>query len=164
MNTRPDGANNAQAVDAESYALALMTEECGEWLSAANLNQRADEAGDIIAAIRYARTKGIGRADRVPSRWQEAQPLTGNALLTKAVGTLLEAVGKAGRFGLDSPDGPGTDATARDRLRHAMIEAEAAALYCDRTMTCKIIERASRKLAKLLNPDSRDLLGRRLAP
>lgn len=93
-------------------------------------------------------------------------------LIAEEAGEVLQLVGKALRFGLDTPgvkDGNGTvlPDTPRSRLpaelgdllaaiefaiRHGMVDGgEVSAAYL-------------RKLAKLLDPDARDNLGRPLAP
>jgi hypothetical protein len=79
-------------------------------------------------------------------------------------------VGKAIRFGIDTP---GPDAapyygmTAREALN---LEAGDVMAAIDYACTCGLLnaevvtQQAGRKLRKLLNPEARDNLGRRLAP
>lgn len=86
---------------------------------------------------------------------------------TSEVGVMI---GKAARFGIDTP---GPDAapyfgmTAREALN---LEAGDVMAAIDYACTCGLLDavavtqQAGRKLAKLLDPESRDNLGRRLAP
>jgi NTP pyrophosphatase (non-canonical NTP hydrolase) len=92
------------------------------------------------------------------------------ALLTEEAGEVLEVVGKSGRFGLDTPMKAGTangEITARGKLAVEMGDILAAVEFSlrHRLVARKDVEAArDRKLAKLLDVDALDNLGRPLAP
>jgi NTP pyrophosphatase (non-canonical NTP hydrolase) len=105
----------------------------------------------------------------------------GTALLTEEIGeviivcgTILQLVGKAGRFGMDTPGvkDPLTgiidmSVTPRTKLVEETGDLIAAIDYlCHRGILDidAVYKRRSHKLKKLLDPDSKDNLGRRLAP
>lgn len=96
--------------------------------------------------------------DRTPESY-------GLGLLTEECGELLEWIGKAGRFG---PDTAGADGrTARERMQEEAGDVFAALAYLAARGVLDgdaMAERYRRKLDVLLDPGSRDLLGRRLAP
>jgi hypothetical protein len=96
--------------------------------------------------------------------------LYATALLGEEGGEIAQIVGKAGRFGLDAPGpdrAPYFGKTARQLLAIeagdmlAAIRYGALAGLLDMT---QVEAFAARKLAKLLDPDSRDCNGYRLAP
>ena len=69
-------------------------------------------------------------------------------LLAEECGEVVQACGKALRFGLDSPAGPG-GATARQELERELGDVRAAVEFARRP--------------RLLDPNAMDRLGRRLA-
>jgi NTP pyrophosphatase (non-canonical NTP hydrolase) len=100
--------------------------------------------------------------------------LYGLALLTEECGETLQLIGKAGRFGLDTPGvkDPLTgvvdmNVTPRTKLVEELGDLLAAVEYLSRRGVVDgsaIYLRYSTKLGKLLDLQSRDNLGRRLAP
>jgi NTP pyrophosphatase (non-canonical NTP hydrolase) len=98
----------------------------------------------------------------------------GLALLTEECGEVLQLIGKAGRFGLDTPGvkDPLTGVvdmtvTPRTKLVEELGDLLAAVEYLSRRGVVDGFEvgrRYSVKLHRLLDPESRDNLGRRLAP
>lgn len=105
----------------------------------------------------------------------------GLSLLTEEIGEsialfglILQIIGKAGRFGIDTPGvrDPLSGAvdmsiTPRTKLQEELGDVIAAIGYLgDRGVIdlAQVDARAIKKLTKLLNPDSKDNLGRRLAP
>ena len=85
-----------------------------------------------------------------------------------------QLIGKAGRFGMDTPGVKDVltgdidmTKTPRDMLHKEIGDVFAAARYAHarNILDMEIIEEfALRKLTKLLDPESKDNLGRRLAP
>lgn len=128
-------------------------------------------------------TQGMKGDDRTLTQWQtdavmavlapilaEVGNLYALGLLVEEAGEIAQAVGKALRFGLDSP---GPDAapyhgrTARQLLNMETGDMAAATLWATADGVLDeeaIADRGDAKLQKLLSPDSRDNLGRRLAP
>lgn len=98
----------------------------------------------------------------------------GLALLTEECGEVLQLIGKAGRFGIDTPGvkDPLTgvvdmSVTPRIKLAAEIGDLFAAVDYLDKRGVLdadEIWRCRDRKRRKLLDPDSRDNLGRRLAP
>ncbi len=98
----------------------------------------------------------------------------GLALLTEECGETLQLIGKAGRFGLDTPcvKDPLTgvvdmSVTPRTKLVEELGDLLAAIEYLSRRGVVDgdaVYLRYSAKLEKLLDPESRDNLGRQLAP
>lgn len=89
----------------------------------------------------------------------------GLGLLTEECGELLEMVGKAGRFGVDTTADGG--ATARERIQDEAGDVLAAVGYLVRRGVLDygaVHRRRDAKLARLLDPAATDNLGRRLAP
>ena len=91
-------------------------------------------------------------------------------LMVEEMGETLKLIGKALRFGLDTP-GPATPEyrglTAREMLPFEVGDLHAAIRWAAMAGVVKmsaanVAETA--KLAKLLNPESRDAQGNRLAP
>lgn len=91
-------------------------------------------------------------------------------LLTEEMSEAGAMIGKALRFGIDTPGPPAPPydgANARQLLEMELGDVMAAIDYA---AACKLIDavavtrRAGKKLAKLLDPASVDNLGRRLAP
>jgi hypothetical protein len=86
-------------------------------------------------------------------------------LLVEEMGESLCHIGRALRFGIDTQGQDGV--TERDGLARELGDVWAAIEYA---MLAKIGNRvtmplrADRKLAKLLDPEAKDNLGRRLAP
>ena len=159
--------------DPEPYALGLMVEECGEWMAAGPGNgSSASEAGDVLAAIAYALARGIAPRAMPPTaitRGIESEVHASRGWMTPhAVARLVEVVGRAMRFGIDTPSttGPGAE-TARLAVWSRMLVARAcleAAMPQATTDGTAMRSSRDRKLAKLLDPASVDNLGRRLAP
>lgn len=89
-------------------------------------------------------------------------------LLNEECGEVVQLVGKALRFGIDTPNGVGPLAeTARGMLHRELGDLFAAVSYGIQSGLLDgfmIDGFAKHKLAKLLNPESKDNLGRRLAP
>lgn len=94
-------------------------------------------------------------------------------LIVEEMGEALQLIGKALRFGLDTPgvkrlDGSiDMDATARTMLPVELGDVAAATGFAqagDMIDGVATIAAGRLKIAKLLNPDARDNLGRRLAP
>jgi len=111
---------------------------------------------------------GHGPSGFDPSR---VDPQTyAQGLLTEEAGEILQALGKAARFGIDAPSperAPYFSATARQMLETEcgdMLAAIEWATYAGLIRFSAVDGQRSRKLAKLFSPDSRDNLGRRLAP
>ena len=105
----------------------------------------------------------------------------GLALLTEEIGEavalfglILQIIGKAGRFGIDTPGvrdplsgAMDMSVTPRTKLQEELADVRAAIDYliCRGVIDGLAVDaRASSKLQKLLDPESRDNLGRRLAP
>lgn len=98
----------------------------------------------------------------------------GLALLTEECGEVLQLIGKAGRFGIDTPGIKDSltgvvdmAVTPRIRLIEECGDLIAAIEYLARrgVIDSDALARCSgRKLDKILNPNSKDNLGRRLAP
>lgn len=96
------------------------------------------------------------------------------ALLTEEMGEVAQLIGKAGRFGIDTPGvkDPLTGHVDMDKTPRTCLEKElgdvlAAVAYAEERGVVNrqaIMEAAEAKLAKLLDPDTTDNLGRRLAP
>lgn len=91
-------------------------------------------------------------------------------LLGEEAGEIVQMLGKAARFGIDTPGpdrAPYFGATAREGLE---LECGDMLAAIDWAIEAGLIRRTvidgqrARKLAKLLDPESRDNLGRRLAP
>lgn len=94
-------------------------------------------------------------------------------LLVEEMGESLQLVGKALRFGLDTPGVRRLDGTIdmaetpRTMLPRELGDVEAASEFAstggifDRMV---VVANRQRKIAKLLDPEARDNLGRRLAP
>lgn len=98
----------------------------------------------------------------------------GLALLTEECGEVLQLIGKAGRFGIDTPGvkDPLTgivDITVTPRTK--LIEECGDLIAAIHYLACRGVidsgaldNRMIIKLKKLLDPNSKDNLGRRLAP
>jgi hypothetical protein len=94
-------------------------------------------------------------------------------LLVEEMGEALQLIGKALRFGIDTPGVKRLDGTVdmeqtpRTMLPTELGDVAAAteyAAHCGLVSESEVASRAVSKLGKLLNPDARDNLGRRLAP
>lgn len=95
-------------------------------------------------------------------------------LLVEEMGEALQLLGKGGRFGMDTPGVKDAltgrvdmDKTPRNMLPVELGDVIAATEYAARRGVVSgddILCRAQTKLDKLTNPNSRDNLGRRLAP
>ena len=91
-------------------------------------------------------------------------------LLCEEAAEIGQAIGKAARFGIDTPGperAPYFGATAREMPELECGDMLAAIEWatCAGLVRLSVVEgQRQRKLAKLLSPDSRDNLGRRLAP
>lgn len=98
----------------------------------------------------------------------------GLALLTEECGEVLQLIGKAGRFGMDTPGVKDAltgeidmSVTPRIKLIGEIGDLLAAARY---VLTRDIVDAESAykhaqwKYEKLVDPNSKDNLGRRLAP
>lgn len=96
------------------------------------------------------------------------------ALLTEECGETLQTIGKAGRFGIDTPGvknpytgivdmaiTPRTELTKELGDLMAAIDYAAAAGIIDRVA---VNDRRNAKIRRLLDPSNVDNLGRRLAP
>jgi NTP pyrophosphatase (non-canonical NTP hydrolase) len=98
----------------------------------------------------------------------------GLALLTEECGEVLQLIGKAGRFGMDTPGvtDPLTgrvdmSVTPRIKLAHEAGDLLGALDYLIERGILQldlVAEFRARKIQKLLDANSRDNLGRRLAP
>lgn len=96
------------------------------------------------------------------------------SLITEECGEVLQLVGKAGRFGMDTPGVKDalTGVVDMSKTPRTLLEAElgdimAAIKYATERGVIsrdRVMRRAEEKAAKLLSPDSKDNLGRRLAP
>lgn len=91
------------------------------------------------------------------------------ALLTEECGEVLQEIGKAGRFGIDTPFNPegAFGVTPRRSLAKEVGDLLAAIYYADMRGVLnldEIYEYKNRKLDKLMNPNSKDERRRRLAP
>jgi len=96
------------------------------------------------------------------------------ALLTEECGETLQTIGKAGRFGIDTPGvkHPYTgivdmSITPRTELEKELGDLMAAIDYAEAAGIIKasaVQSRRAEKFAKLTNPESLDNLGRKLAP
>lgn len=87
-------------------------------------------------------------------------------LLAEECGEVQQAVGKALRFSADEPAGPG-GITPRQEIERELGDVIAAIRYAGIRGVVDyaiVIERANAKYARLMDPDSKDALGRRLAP
>ena len=91
------------------------------------------------------------------------------SLVTSECGELLAAIGRAGRFGLDTPPTKDFPIFEKDRILEEMGDVLAAIEYY--ALRCgsigdyyRICGYAAAKGKKLLDPNSKDNLGRRLAP
>lgn len=117
----------------------------------------------------------------MPSEIPTTAETYGPALLTEEIGeivivlgSVLQLIGKAGRFGMDTPGvrDPLTGAvdmavTPRTKLVEETGDLIAAVDYlCHRGILDidAVYARRASKLRKLLDPDAKDNLGRRLAP
>lgn len=91
-------------------------------------------------------------------------------LLGEESSEIGQALGKAARFGIDTPGpkaAPYFGGTARQMLEHEcgdMLAAIEWATLAGLISAGAVEGQRQRKLHKLLNPDSKDNLGRRLAP
>jgi len=93
-------------------------------------------------------------------------------LLAEESGEVQQLVGKAFRFGLDTPgrlgaDGKVTGETPRTLLHAEMEDLQAAILFAIHHGLVSgeaVAAACDAKLTRLLDPASRDNLGRRLAP
>jgi NTP pyrophosphatase (non-canonical NTP hydrolase) len=91
-------------------------------------------------------------------------------LLGEEMGEVAALLGKARRFGLDTPGpdcAPYFGMTAREGIEFEIGDVLAAVDYAVMAGLLNrefIEEQRRRKLAKLLDPEKRDNLGRRLAP
>lgn len=93
-------------------------------------------------------------------------------LLTEECGEVQQWVGKALRFGIDTPgklgeDGTPTGGTARTYLPSELGDMKAAIEFAclhGVVARCEVEAAFERKIAKLTNPDAKDNLGRQLAP
>lgn len=104
----------------------------------------------------------------------DAAETYGLALLTEECGEVLQLIGKAGRFGIDTPGvkDPLTGVvdmgvTPRTKLVEECGDLIAAIDYLAGRGVLdprEIEQRRKYKLGKLLDPNSKDNLGRRLAP
>jgi hypothetical protein len=95
------------------------------------------------------------------------------ALLAGEMGEALDPIGNALRFGLDSPQWPhGTIPASVPNSPRALLNLELGdvlaaieyAIQRDLVERDLVYHQRDVKLMKLLDPDSRDNLGRRLAP
>ncbi|MFL6864054.1 MAG: hypothetical protein ACJ8DZ_13755 [Allosphingosinicella sp.] len=86
-------------------------------------------------------------------------------LLVEEMGEALVVIGRALRFGFDTPDGQGR--TPRDGLTHELGDVRSATDYA---VEAGLVSRggvalqSDRKTRRLTDPKERDNLGRRLAP
>lgn len=130
----------------------------------------APNAGDLRS---YDLGWHLGRRDRLgiplPPEINAVDPEDyARSLFCEEAGEALAVLGRGGRFGHDTPanaEAPG--ATARSELMKEAADVLAAIEYGTRAglYDRRELELArDAKLAKLLSPDSRDNLGRRLAP
>jgi hypothetical protein len=91
-------------------------------------------------------------------------------LLAEEMAEATAMIGKALRFGIDTPGPPAppySGESARQNLEVELGDAMAAIHFAARHGVVdlgRIVDRSNAKIEKLLNPDSRDNLGRRLAP
>ena len=88
-------------------------------------------------------------------------------LLAEECGEVVQEIGKAWRFGLTTPTTQGSRGTAHDHITTELGDVLAAIRYAAARGVVdldQIEARAEMKLTRLLDPDSRDNLGRRLAP
>lgn len=93
-------------------------------------------------------------------------------LLTEEAGEILQWLGKSFRFGIDTPGRLGTDGKVTGETPRTLLPDELGDMLAAIDFAVahgmfdySAIEAArTRKLAKLLNPDARDNLGRPLAP
>lgn len=155
----------AIAEEAWTHIEYLLTEECGLHPDEGLAGQRPNCVNAIVNALRlYPATAG---------EWQLIDPATYVfGLLVEEFAEAGQWIGKSLRFGYDTPgrkNGAGqvSGETARDLLPIEIGDALAAIEFAilhgvldrDATETAK-----NHKLTKLLNPSSRDNLGRPLAP
>lgn len=89
-------------------------------------------------------------------------------LLAEEAGEVAQMCGKALRFGLDSPNShKENEKITRDQLAIEIGDFIAAARYAEArgyVDWCRVSDQTAKKYAKLASPNSRDQLGRRLAP
>lgn len=91
-------------------------------------------------------------------------------LLCEEAGEIIQALGKSSRFGIDTPGperAPYFGMTGREMVELECGDMLAAIEWATMAGLIRrdvIRGQMSRKLAKLLDPDGRDNLGRRLAP
>jgi NTP pyrophosphatase (non-canonical NTP hydrolase) len=96
------------------------------------------------------------------------------SLLTEEMGEVSQGIGKAGRFGIDTPGVKDPlsgeirmDLTPRKYIAKELGDVLAATMYgVERGVISldEVEEAAEAKLAKLLDPEAKDNMGRRLAP
>lgn len=101
-------------------------------------------------------------------------PVYALALLTEECGEVLQLIGKAGRFGLDTPGvkDPRTGVVDMTMTPRTMLPKELGDVFAavDYSVQRGVIDGSElaaahvSKITKLLSPASRDNLGRRLAP
>jgi hypothetical protein len=91
-------------------------------------------------------------------------------LLVEEMAEAAAMIGKALRFGIDTPgpnEPPYNGANARELLEIELGDVMAAIDYACASglvSAAGLTQRAGRKLNKLMDPESKDNLGRRLAP
>lgn len=86
-------------------------------------------------------------------------------LLVEEMGEALVAIGRALRFGLDTPEADGQH--TREKLAFELGDVKAAINYAETASVVDDLALEGRREIKwriLLSPDKRDNLGRRLAP
>lgn len=93
-------------------------------------------------------------------------------LLAEEAGEILQWIGKALRFGIDTPGRLGTDGKVTGETPRTLMPAELGDMLAAIEFAClhDVVDRGAidrardAKLAKLCNPEARDNLGRQLAP
>jgi hypothetical protein len=127
---------------------------------------------DLIAALRAGKQADIHGETVTVSRQavEEAAEILSNlyalGLMTEEMGEALQIIGKGLRFGLDHARGS-DGATARSMLPEELGDVEASIHYAcldGIAPFSDVIRRREFKKARLLDPESRDDQGGRLAP
>jgi NTP pyrophosphatase (non-canonical NTP hydrolase) len=91
-------------------------------------------------------------------------------LIAEECGEVIQLVGKALRFGLDEPGNilaPYYGATARELLHKELGDVMAAIMFATEQNMIdeeRLLDSGEEKYIKLINPDSKDANGNRLAP
>lgn len=125
----------------------------------------------LIAALRAGRQADPGGECVIVSRQavEEAAGILSNlyalGLVIEEQGEVAQLIGKALRFGIDTPGPDGV--SARDRLPDELGDVEAAVHFACLDGIApfhRVIAARERKKTKLSNPESIDAQGNRLAP